>query len=683
MRTKPMQISVMAVAALAVFAVAAVLLLSGGNPAQANTAETLTTDNGGGHLRPQETGTSTHGTPEPCPGETGNTNNEAEVVSSGHIALFDVYWNDDEEELTLNPCPPTVVHVPAAGRVPARDDRTESSINIDQTIIHIPNDAMVTLSSTKYPQTKYPAVWTADNLENRSTDSNGNPVGDRKVWVLEACPDGALTDSVCFEYSADLLNPADWGIAGDGVTANGPVRFHIDHVHQLDTGGQGRRYVLAYNDPNDSSSVPNVATINSSNVEHGWLDVSPGEYENPVWFFTRSGRYEFQMHVTGHPEHTRSAGESAISPDASVSSDVREFVVHVGLMADLSVGVTAEAADSADSTLDPGDNVTITIDARNNVGPDTATDTKVNVTLPEGLTHSSAVAASGTAYDSASSVWTIGDLAKDISKTLTITATVADGTRGQEQTVKAHIFAIEEFGTEESLELDPDTKNNNDDASVTVTSIPNTAPIVSTMCSVIEFSKPGTKVCDPVEVKESDTGDTLTYSLVGEDAGHFAVQHVAGGAQIVVAQGASIEYDDEADNFYALTLTVSDGKDEHGNDDSSVDESVDVTINVLDFSVTLVASKTDPSVGEDVTFTITLENSPVPVSELKNYWGTVDPEEGLEGLPGEGNPGTITVRGTREETLVYRIEFYYLVGNEEIGRTESNEITVTWSNSDN
>ena len=53
MRTKPMQISVMAVAALAVFAVAAVLLLSGGNPAQATNAETrtLTPDNsGGGHL---------------------------------------------------------------------------------------------------------------------------------------------------------------------------------------------------------------------------------------------------------------------------------------------------------------------------------------------------------------------------------------------------------------------------------------------------------------------------------------------------------------------------------------------------------------------------------------------------------------------------------------------------------
>ena len=52
---KRLSISVMAVAALAVFAVAAALLLSGGNPAQATTAETRTLipdNSGGGHLLP-------------------------------------------------------------------------------------------------------------------------------------------------------------------------------------------------------------------------------------------------------------------------------------------------------------------------------------------------------------------------------------------------------------------------------------------------------------------------------------------------------------------------------------------------------------------------------------------------------------------------------------------------------
>ena len=74
---KRMQFSVMAVAALAIVAVAAVMLLAGGNPAQADTAETrtLTADNsGGGHLLPMATDpspTPRFPEPEPCPGETG------------------------------------------------------------------------------------------------------------------------------------------------------------------------------------------------------------------------------------------------------------------------------------------------------------------------------------------------------------------------------------------------------------------------------------------------------------------------------------------------------------------------------------------------------------------------------------------------------------------------------------
>ena len=56
MRPKPAQLSVIAVATLAIVAVAAVMLLAGGNPAQATTAETVAlNDNGDGiHLRPMQ-----------------------------------------------------------------------------------------------------------------------------------------------------------------------------------------------------------------------------------------------------------------------------------------------------------------------------------------------------------------------------------------------------------------------------------------------------------------------------------------------------------------------------------------------------------------------------------------------------------------------------------------------------
>ena len=117
MRTKPVQLSVMAVAALAVFAVAAVMLLSGGNPAQADhrgnphpSDKRRRTDVADGRTDPTTTPTpEPHATPEPCPAD----DQVAPTVDSGHIALFDVWWNDEEGELTNTSCPPTVMHVPA------------------------------------------------------------------------------------------------------------------------------------------------------------------------------------------------------------------------------------------------------------------------------------------------------------------------------------------------------------------------------------------------------------------------------------------------------------------------------------------------------------------------------------------------------------------------------------------
>ena len=72
MKHRKTQLSVMAVAALAVFAVAAVMLLSGGNPAQADTAS-LAPDNGGGNYvaRTGPRRTAASGLNPPTPEPTG------------------------------------------------------------------------------------------------------------------------------------------------------------------------------------------------------------------------------------------------------------------------------------------------------------------------------------------------------------------------------------------------------------------------------------------------------------------------------------------------------------------------------------------------------------------------------------------------------------------------------------
>ena len=135
-------------------------------------------------------------------------------------------------------------------------------------------------------------------------------------------------------------------------------------------------------------------------------------------------------------------------------------------------------------------------------------------------------------------------------------------------------------------------------------------------------------MCDPVTVKDPNAGDTLTYGLTGDGANHFAAQSVDGGVKVVVAQGANLQQ--VAGQSLALNLTVSDGKDTNGNVDPSVDDSIAVMIDVLDFTVSLTPSSTSVRVGQSVTFTVAVENSPVPVNQLWYIWFEQESTTGVD-----------------------------------------------------
>ncbi len=509
-----------------------------------------------------------------------------------------------------------MVHIPAhAGGfgqlpTPARDDRTPYKINIyEATFIHIPNSAKVDLNETDYPTTYYQEVWDADELEDSDEDA------ERTMWVLPPCPDGALTDSLCIGVSADLLNPEDWSLAPAAGTADepdpGPVHFLIDHSHQHETG-QGERYVFAYHVPDGSVADANPVLWDTFDLDHNSIPVNPGGYEYPTWFFTRSGRYEFQVHVQGYPEHDRDDELDPVSGNDSVTGDVRYYYFHVGLLADLSVGVDAlQASDgNGDGNLDPGETVTITVTA-NNVGPDIGKDTEVDVVLPDGLTYESATTDTGS-YDPATGVWTIGNLgvtddgddATDDtpSPTLTITATVADGTRGQEQTVTATISATEQFGsaTAVELELDPFTDDNTAQATITPHQRSNTDPSFFLDFTVPENAQHDTQVGSRISVNEPDDGDTLHYNLEGEGAENFHVSTDDEGVHLKVARDAVLDFD-RTSGVWDLDLGVRDEHDSAGNASTAGDDNIPVRI-VLEqdpYGFDVLAEATTPETVPD------------------------------------------------------------------------------------
>ena len=86
----------------------------------------------------------------------------------------------------------------------------------------------------------------------------------------------------------------------------------------------------------------------------------------------------------------------------------------------------------------------------------------------------------------------------------------------------------------------------------------NTAPEFAAdtdLRTVPENSLPGTSVGDPVTATDDD-GDTLTYTLEGDDALSFGIDSSSGQIQTI----AGVTYDHEAKSSYAVTVKADDGK---------------------------------------------------------------------------------------------------------------------------
>ena len=87
--------------------------------------------------------------------------------------------------------------------------------------------------------------------------------------------------------------------------------------------------------------------------------------------------------------------------------------------------------------------------------------------------------------------------------------------------------------------------------------------------SIDENSAAGTAVGDPVTATDPDAGDTLAYSLSGDDAMYFSIDDMG---QITVGANTMLDY--ETKMSYMVTVTATDSED--------LTDTIDVTINVTD-----------------------------------------------------------------------------------------------------
>ena len=235
---------------------------------------------------PTETPTPTprvHATPEACPA------NPLDVVSAGHFAVFEVYWdpngtNAEGHNLTGNLCPPSVVHVPnldenhvitswtaqrgaPSFKVSDSEHTVISTLHVLETkkqslaasvVRYFNNGGHETDSAgtayndsdNKRPEDDldryffaYPDEASSESTTDGVTTKTYNRESDfgDHIWALPYCEvedyDGytKADDDLCLGFSGGLLDAGDWGYLPaqhdtDGNEIGGPIEYEV-RVH--------------------------------------------------------------------------------------------------------------------------------------------------------------------------------------------------------------------------------------------------------------------------------------------------------------------------------------------------------------------------------------------------------------------------------------------------------------------
>ena len=486
-----------------------------------------------------------------------------------------------------------------------------------------------------------PVSDVSTNGSNTDPDGNGDPSDNSiptpipipRLGVAKAA--GTITDngngSFTVPYTIVLENLGNIQLSNLQVVENlstafaGATSFSVASISSPDG--------LAVNSSFDGNSDTNLlltSPVNSIAVGGTArivfnVTVTPGSNFGP-YNNTASGSATGPGGGTPVSDDSNNGSDPDPNNDGNPNDNSIPTGVTFGSSADLSVLKVV-----SNSNPSVGDTVTYTITVTND-GPDTATGIQVSEPLASGLTFQSSNPSQGS-YDSGTGTWTVGTLANGASATLTITATVNVSD------------PITNTATVSADQTDPDTTNN--ESSVTVPqqsadlqvnkTVDNSNPSVGeniTYTIAVTNNGPatatGVQVSDPLPSGLTFQSSNPSQGSYDSGTGTWTVGTLANGSTATLAITVRVDVADPVTN----TATAS--ADQPDPDTTNDESSVTVPDQNADLQVSKTVDNSNPSVGQNVTYTITLTN---------NGPGTATNIEVTEQLPTgltfvSGNPST-------------------------------------------
>jgi|GEM_PF-2580464 len=402
----------------------------------------------------------------------------------------------------------------------------------------------------------------------------------------------------------------------------------------LDTTGDGvADFIIGVNGADESmrlysATTPPVqigATISTNVLAQGYVRVVTTPEQPPVDDDAHAEYFmDMQIPISAFPAGAICAGTSIVftqvataqDPNFPVAKDTLFTVpgdpIPVGDGVDLAVTKTVD-----DATPAEGATVVYTVTVVNN-GPDDATGVTVDDLLPTGVTYVSDD--SSGAYNAATGVWTVGDLADDASATINITVTVDQDTAGDTITNTActdyeedeepandcdsvDIIPVDDVEPTIDLEVTKDVDNgtpNEGDTIVYTISVLNDSNTNATNVSVSDLLPTGVTYV-------SDDGAGAYVSATGV----WTIGSLAAGATAALNITATV---DSGTATQTITNTACASADETDSDPSDDCDDADVVVDTIsainaDLEVSKIASDSTPQVGTNFTYTVGVTNA--------------------------------------------------------------------------
>ncbi len=396
---------------------------------------------------------------------------------------------------------------------------------------------------------------------------------------------------------------------------NGTINFTLN----LRNAGPGSATNIAVTD-----LLPNSLTFLGSSPSQGAYNNTTGIWSVGAVGSGSSASLQIAATVTGNGTITNKAEVTAVDqpdPDSKPNNNVsteddQSSVSLVVQQADLSLAKTVDKA-----SPQVGQDVKFTLTLTNG-GPNAATNVTVHDVLPAGLLFVSSTPSQGT-YNSTSGDWVVPTLAGGGKATLQITATMTGTTAA---TNTAEVTA--------SDQRDPDSTPNNgvasedDQTSVTVTPQiadlslakkanpvrPNANQQVTFTITVTDAGPndaTGVAVTDALPPGMAFVSATATAGSFNRTSGVWTVGKVSKGGTATLTLVAKTETSDEKTNTAEITASDQyDPDSQPNNQNADEDDRSSVTLNpqVADLSLTKSVDRDSPNVGDDVTFTVTIDN---------------------------------------------------------------------------